>query len=83
LVGNVLTHVGSGLVRVSADTNTFPTNLVGNVVGIGSLIPTYLLVGNVVGNVTFPTKTGPIPTKYFVGNKENSCIAILIYFFKK
>jgi hypothetical protein len=50
-----------------------PTNLVGNVVGIGSLIPTNLLVGNVVGNATFPTKIGPIPTKYFVGNKENSC----------
>jgi hypothetical protein len=47
--------------------------LVGNVVGIGSLIPTNLLVGNVVGNATFPKKIGPIPTKYFVGNKENFC----------
>jgi hypothetical protein len=56
-----------------ADTNTSPTNLVGNVVGIGSFIPTTSLVGNVVGNATFPTKIGPVPTKYFVGSKENSC----------
>jgi hypothetical protein len=47
--------------------------LVGNIVGIGSFIATNVLVGNVVGNATFPTKIGPIPTKYFVGNKENSC----------
>jgi hypothetical protein len=53
--------------------------LVGNVVGIGSFIPTTSLVGNVVGNATFPTKIGPVPTKYFVGSKENSCSEV--YFF--
>jgi hypothetical protein len=59
LVGKVLTQ----------DTRRpFPTNLVGNVVGISSFIPTNLFVGNVVGNATSPTKICPIPTKYFVGN---------------
>jgi hypothetical protein len=42
--------------------------LVGNIVGIGSFIATKVLVGNVVGNAI-----GPIPTKYFVGNKEIFC----------
>jgi hypothetical protein len=61
------------LVQFATDTKTFPTNLVGNVVGIVNFISTKQFVGTVVGNVTFPTKIDTIPTKYFVGNTKNSC----------
>jgi hypothetical protein len=49
-----------------ADTrwHAFPTTFLGNVLTIAALFPMNLFLGNVVGNVTFPTNSGPFPTNF-------------------